>query len=832
MTNVPAFIYTALKDNLWHSFFAIKLDSIAAFDPSSGSHKEFAFELLNRQIDFINTLDCPEDGRSINLRFICRPDAAIYRGSIDASVLIGVSDSVKAQSIEKAASVYKDAWPAITSISECYEFEPVADEKEFLRIYDPFDIKSVAEILRREDVIEAQSSKRVRGFSATPGGKPSTMSTTGLIHYVYPFIWGTNAMSRVFKTMLNLDMPSMLSVILKPVKFTDEIDTLFRRQINEVEKHKQMPGYGSDPLLNAISKNLHSQLLRLEDSPFFVKIMIVSANAISKGLIDAFGVDLTEHAGSPDIVREANDAYIFSGGYRWHIFEKDDDFGKALDDLKWLTVGAHAPSTAPDGYRDIRHLFDSTQANCAFRFPVPQIKEIAGLKTRFSKNVLPPANLPDEGILLGHSRREGVTRDIRISRDDRRKHMYAVGQTGTGKSTLLLNMILQDIENNEGVAVLDPHGELVDEVLLRLPKHRVDDVIYVNFADVERPIALNMLECKTSLEKDMCVQQLFEIFEKLYDLEKTGGPIFEMYMKNALYLLLDDASTSPTLIDVQRLFADRKFREDKKSKASNKYIVDFWNRIAEEAGGEMSLSNMSPYIISKLSMFIYNNTVRNIIASQKSSIDFRGVMDDGKILLVDLSKGAIGATNSNFLGMVIVSKLLIAALGRGDAQDKDALRDFYLYIDEFQNLATDSFITLLSEARKYRLNAILANQYLTQIPKEVLASIFGNVGSTVAFRLGITDCEILEKEFYPTFTKNDMANLPNWNVCVKMLAKGAVLRPFVMQTNPAMGDVSADVRKEVVAYSRLAYGRDAGLIEEEIKNGGKQIEAHEKEGFE
>lgn len=346
------------------------------------------------------------------------------------------------------------------------------------------------------------------------------------------------------------------------------------------------------------------------------------------------------------------------------------------------------------------------------------MKEFPGLETRFYKKVLPPSDLPQSGIILGKHSIHAQKYYIRMPKDDRRRHMYVVGQTGTGKSTLLLKMILQDIQKNQGVAVFDPHGELINEIIPRIPERRIDDVIYVNFENIEKPIVFNMLEYKDELERDFVVDQMFEIFDKLYDLRQTGGPMFEQYMKNALYLIMEDPASGSTLLEVTKVFVDRKFRDYKLLKSKNRYINEFWVGIAEEAGGEARLENITPYITSKLSKFIYNNTIRNIISSQTSSFNMRDVMDQGKILLVDLCKGKLGPISSHFLGMILIGKILTATLSRRDVDDKDSIRDFYLYVDEFQNLATNSFISVLSEARKYKLNAILTNQYLTQIPRK------------------------------------------------------------------------------------------------------------------
>ncbi|GBE36789.1 AAA-like domain protein [bacterium BMS3Bbin07] len=817
MRDLKPYIYTNKKSGKWHSFFAVRLASVTVFDPSSGDYKDFAFKLLNRQIDFINSLDCPEDGRAFELRFICRPDRTLHvRGRIDIVLIAMVSDTEKDISRKKADDIFHDIWSMLAAISDYYEFECITIRDDFLSVYDPFPVQEIVEIMRREDIIEIETAKRLRGFSAK---KESYADNENRIYFVYPFIWSANSLSRLFSVMLFQDAPCFLSISLKPVDFSDKIEQFFIKQIDLCEKYLASESQARSPVnarIEFITKTLQSQLLRLEDSPFLMKMRIASNGKVQRALIDSFGVEITEHAGSPDLIKDSNDAYVFSGGYDWHCFSDGQEKRKEIENLKHMNFGHYAGTLADKKDSHARYLFDANQANCAFRFPLPRVNELPGIETRFYKKVLPPTDVPTEGIVIGKNVIHGQPHYVRLSEDDRRRHMYVVGQTGTGKSTVFLKMILQDIDDNKGVAVLDPHGELVNEIMHRIPERRIEDVIYVNFEDIKNPVAFNMLEYRNELEKDFVVDQMFEIFDKLYDLKRAGGPMFEQYMKNALFLIMDDPDSGATLLEVQKVFAEPEFREYKLSKCRNRYIREFWKGIACKAGGDSSLENMAPYITSKLSMFIYNNTMRNIISSQRSSIDMRKVMDDGKILLVDLCKGKLGNINSHFLGMILVYKILMAALSRRDVKDKKKLKDFYLYVDEFQNLATDSFISILSEARKYRLSAILTNQYLTQVPPEVQSAIIGNVGTIMSFRVGMADAEVLEREFYPVFTKSDLMNLPNWRVCISMLASGEALRPFGMQTVSVDSQKNPRTEKKIRDLSKKRYGRRPEEIEREI----------------
>lgn len=441
-----------------------------------------------------------------------------------------------------------------------------------------------------------------------------------------------------------------------------------------------------------------------------------------------------------------------------------------------------------------------------------------------AKEAPAPANTPEEGLLLGYNNYRGIKKEIRIKRDDRRRHMYIIGKSGGGKSTLIAGMAIQDILNGEGVCVLDPHGDLVEEVLKRVPPERAEDVIIFSPADIERPMGLNLIEFDPRYpeQKTFVINELIKIFDKLYDLKATGGPMFEQYMRNALLLIMADPESGSTLMEVPKVLADPVFRKMKLEKCSDLTVVDFWRDQAEKAGGEAALANVVPYVTSKLTQFVSNDTMRPIIGQQKSAFNFRDVMDRQKILLVDLSKGRIGEMNAFLLGLIIVGKILMASLSRADMPEKQR-KDFYLYIDEFQNFTTDSISGILSEARKYGLNLIIAHQYLGQLSagksqdNGIKEAVFGNVGSWALLKIGSEDAEVLEKEFSPTFNQFDLINIEAHTAYVKLLIDGTASRPFSMKTLwPLPGLENNDISGRIRALSRLKYGQDRSLIEAEI----------------
>ncbi|MFZ5391474.1 MAG: type IV secretory system conjugative DNA transfer family protein, partial [Patescibacteria group bacterium] len=364
-----------------------------------------------------------------------------------------------------------------------------------------------------------------------------------------------------------------------------------------------------------------------------------------------------------------------------------------------------------------RMVFNTEELTSLYHFPLPN-SEAPNIRWLTARKAAPPNNMLPDGVVLGVSEYRGTKTEIRLGREDRARHFYICGKSGTGKSVLIENMAVQDIQNGEGVCVIDPHGDLVEAILARLPKERMEDVILFDPTDIERPQGLNLLEFdpKYPEQKSFVINEMIKILDKLYDLKQTGGPMFEQYMRNAMLLIMEDPESGSTLMEIPKVLADADYRRAKLSKVKNPVVYDFWVKEAQKAGGEAALVNMVPYITSKLTQFVANDLMRPIIGQQTSAFNLRQVMDQKKILLVKLSKGKLGDTNAYLLGLVMVGKILMAALSRTDVP-KEQRPDFYLYIDEFQNFITDSIATILSEARKYRLNLIIGHQYIGQLVK-------------------------------------------------------------------------------------------------------------------
>jgi len=463
-------------------------------------------------------------------------------------------------------------------------------------------------------------------------------------------------------------------------------------------------------------------------------------------------------------------------------------------------------------------LLNSLEVATLFHFPHPFL-ENSRLKWLNARSAPAPLNSPEDGTVLGKNIFQGEEKEIKILDEDRQRHIYIIGQTGTGKTSLMRNMFAQDVAAGKGACYIDPHGDTAEYLMGLIPESRQEDVIYFNPGDFERSFGLNMLEWdkRYPFQKSFVTNELLEILDKLYDLKTVGGPVFEQYFRNALLLLLDDTEQIHILNDVPRILINPDFRKALLEKTPNPMVKEFWEKEAEKAGGELALANVAPYINSKLNPFLANDLVRPIISQKKSSIDFRKVMDEQKILIINLSKGLLGDINSYLLGMIIVGKLMMASFSRVDIPEEER-KDFYLYIDEFQNITTDTISTIFSEARKYHLSLTVANQFLSQLKEPILKSVFGNVGTIVAFRVGNEDSEFLSKYFAPVFSAYDLINLDNFNAYIKLTIQGQVSRAFNIRINkPIDSDLS---RLELLKQlSSSKYARPRNEIEEEIRKG-------------
>lgn len=462
-----------------------------------------------------------------------------------------------------------------------------------------------------------------------------------------------------------------------------------------------------------------------------------------------------------------------------------------------------------------RNVLNSIELATVFHLPSQSNIPTSQVQRQAAKQVDGPTDVMDEGFLLGYNEFRGTKKPIRLSTTDRRRHTYIIGQTGTGKSKLLENLAYQDMMDGKGFAFIDPHGDSAEELLGMVPRERVEDVIYFNPADMESPIGLNLFEFENVDQRDFLIQEAIAMLYRLYDPGHTGiiGPRYEHWFRNAALTVMSDPRGS-TFIDVPQVFNDQSFTDAKLKYVTDQTVLDFWHKEMAQTS-EANKSEVLGWFVSKFGAFLSNEMMRNIIGQTKSGFNLREIMDNKKILLVNLSKGRVGELNAQLLGMIFVMKFQAAAMGRANVPESQR-EDFALYVDEFQNFATDSFESILSEARKYRLNLVLANQFLTQLTDKIREAVIGNVGTVIAGRIGITDAELLQKRFAPTFDAEDLTKLPNFQTITSVMINNVPSAPFSMALIPPLGKSNPQLRDSLKRLSAVKYGRSRAEIGKEI----------------
>jgi len=462
-----------------------------------------------------------------------------------------------------------------------------------------------------------------------------------------------------------------------------------------------------------------------------------------------------------------------------------------------------------------QNVLNTVELATVFHLPDQNSIPNSQVQRQAAKQVDGPTQVMEEGFLLGYNEFRGVKKQIRLGAKDRRRHTYIIGQTGTGKSKLLENLAFQDMMDGRGFAFIDPHGDSAEELLGMVPKERVEDVIYFSPGDMDMPIGLNLFEFDNQDQRDFIIQETIAMLYKLYDPGHTGiiGPRFESWFRNAALTVMADPNGS-SFLDVQQVFIDQAFADEKIKYLKTQTVLDFWNKemaqTTESAKGEML-----GWFASKFGAFLANDMMRNIIGQTKSGFNLREIMDNNKILLVNLSKGRVGELNSQLLGMIFVMKFNAAAMGRADMPESER-KDFSLYVDEFQNFATDSFATILSEARKYRLSLILANQFMTQLTDQIREAILGNIGTVISGRIGITDAEILVKKYSPTFDVEDLTRMPNFQTIASVMINDVPSAAFSMSLLPPLGESRPQLKDALKRLSATKFGKPRAQVEQEF----------------
>lgn len=814
------------------AFFAIKLASIAT---QPENERRFSQRILNQQSDFIATLVGLGQQATAELRFVCLPNKDVpHRGTISIAMRVRLLADSAEEAERDALKLFQSFMPNVLSISSCYQWQAVITEANYKTLFCETEQWRVKELVRRErnivlDPCEQGSTREVIGFTERTQA-PESEKKQGCAYVYFPFLRNYDTFKGLFLELLHQRHATVISVRLSPTLATDEEYQFVLDQLLASERYMQLPLSGAveDPenfypsyrtQAKDVGEQLRQALNTLRDDVFMTTVHVMSDQPLPQMLCESIGVAITEHIHTKDPDSDMTTGSIqasYAGGYDWLGAVSELENRCAIQKLQNMEETTFATGLLDKGIR-IRRLFGINQASAVFRLPIPVEGDFPGLKTQQVVDLAPP--VVSDGVFIGISHYQSGREKVHMQDTDRLRHTYVIGKTGTGKSTFLKNLIAQDIMAGKGVGVFDPHGELIEDVMPLIPPERLSDVVLIEPENGSLAVGLNLLEVETELEKDSVINYLIEVFGILFDMRNAGGPMFEMYFRNALLLLLGDRQPVPTLVDIHRVFEDADFRHKMLSMCEDLQVKSFW-RQAQDARGEASLANLAPYITSKLVRITHSHTMRMICCQQHSTIDFKDIIENQKILLVNLSKGELGDTSSYFLGMMLIKMIQTVAFRRKTVKHDERPLPFYMYVDEFQNLATPTFVNLLSESRKYGLAMTLANQYLGQIPDEIRQSIMGNVGSMVNFRVGAEDAKVLANSFEPHVGAKDFINLPNYHAYVSMLVKGNVSKPFNIQTEDMQFTQYPEAREAL--YSAMTnYTRPVAEIQSEFEKNYK-----------
>ena len=806
-------------------FFGIKLDRIALLTALPQFGERYYLDLVKRQAEWLSVLlGSGGEESTYDLRIISYPNSAnLTEGIIQIALLCKVRVPTQASALENANQILR---LSRTLFEDEYEFVPVTTEADLDRLRKPFEIADAVQVFRRSEIVPIDlpfgGRERTVGFKSEVA---QFKKAENRIYHVYPFVPTNSAINSLAKFLLWQDSRLAISFRVVPTSLTDSESDLLVNEISRCEHYATLRAehdesnseYSRQEQARSFQVMLTRSLGVLKNRAALMQIEIASDAPLPQTVIDFIGAHITLPSGQ-SAERQDQSAFL-SGGY---ALNRIRETSLACVERSWgdLTFTLEADERVPGPAVRLRHLYDTNEAAAAFRFPTPTNEDVPGIKCKSSRTLLFAGN-GVKGQLIGHSRHNSHSKEVRLSRSDRRRHLYAVGQTGTGKSTMFESMILDDMRNGEGTCVIDPHGDLIEKILTKVPANRAKDVIIFDPGDTDRPLGFNILEYEDEAEKNFLIQELLAIIDSIIPDKSMTGPVFFLHSKMILRLVMSDPHRMGTLAQFYKVFStDRFYRRFLPLPTPDSLLqafIDF--TLSQERYTHISSdgSSMGGYVACKYEPFIGDPMLRNIFGQPISTINLKDIMDNGKILLVNLSKGRMGELNARFFGMVLIAKIQAAVMSRANVPENER-RDFYLYVDEFQNLATQNFSVLLAESRKYRLNLVLTNQFVTQVPKEIADAITGNVGTTIAFRVGSSDAELLEQDFLPSFNRFDLMNLPNFNAYVSTLIDGEVSKAFSMRIISDTTEEDPALAKEIRRNARLKYGVRRDLVERVIEN--------------
>ncbi len=820
--------------------FALELESCPTGRLRAGEDPERSLATrLKAQADFINGLHNPDAQCTFAVRYISQPNrTSPLAGRIRICLLVKVQGRSGDEARYGSELLFNETAALLGGMLPNYTWRIVKSRSDFLSLWAPFDRENASIVgIRRREELARLGTVRPRPML----GRDRVQSEPGVrdedaVYLIHRFIPRTTSLGRLLRLLLLYPVPVVWQTTLRPSWLAPEEERLF---IDEIAKCEQYQAVSNDRALSpienlqqsrarAICQSLVRQLHAIQDAPFQMTVALASPSPLARTLVEAVGIEMT----CPVAFDDGGEGFQLSGGYDVVYPADAHDLESAQASVWELQTETWGSRLTEDERSRFLYLVDASEAVSAFRLPVPDPEGLAGVETNALRALpVPPlvAGMadapPEERLFIGENHYLGFAQKVFLSQSDRRQHTYVVGQTGTGKTTLIKSMILGDMWTGRGVGVIDPHGDLFEELLRNIPPRRLHDVVIVDPSDTDFPVGFNMLECADEQARHFIARQLRSIMERLIADQYGGsapqfaGPAFFQHMQNNALLAMSNPSDPGTLLEFYQIYQDRRYWR--------KWIPLRWQDPILKSWAEVTLDKIDytartsegltwgEYLSSKFVDFVFDPKLRLMFGQKHSTIDLFDILQEGRILLVNLSKGRLAEANSRFLGMLLLAGLYAAALKRTHIPEQER-RPFHLYVDEFQSLATESFTLLMTEARKFGLSLVLANQFLSQVADaRIVSGILGNARTIACFRVSHADGQLMEPLYKPYFDCLDLVNLPNWNACLRTSIGGQVTAPFTLRTVP-IDEGQDGTAEKARAFSRERYGRPRSQVEAEI----------------
>ncbi len=825
-----------------HAVFAISLMSC----PSSRLHdihiNGYPVSFLTHQIDLINTLYQADHAPLYGIRFVSHPNPASFSGGrIDLCIFCKVTEASASRACHAAEEHAEQLLLQLCGRLQDYVWNIVTGREEFLRLWEPFDWSTahIVEIRRREELVALDTIRESHGLGFTRSKTVHAARADHPVYYIHPFLPHPGQIERLLRIMLLHNAPLAYTATLRPTVISAPEEQAMLRQIARSE------GFLSEPAPNQqriqeqrahmISQGLLAQTLKLKDAPFLMTVSLSSPEPIGRTLAAAAGVAVSASVGENPVSVYSEPSFIQMGGYDILTPSGTNELTTARDNARTLSQDAWGKSLAGKGLARLRYLMDGNEAVNAFRFPEDLGSGLPGITVHTQRMRPMPAELNSrdderlrtDGILIGMNTYLGVPQEALLPAKDRLTHTYIVGQTGTGKTTLLKTMLLSDMRAGRGCALIDPHGDMFKEMLELIPPERLEDVVIIDPSDTENPVGLNLLEASSHDERYFVVREMAAIIRRILEdqfsiySKEFAGPVFYQHIQMNMLLAMSDPEQPGTLLQFYQIFQSKDYWkrwmplkiQDPQLDLWVKTTLDGIDYTASGRGGEVSVGN---WVSSKFADFVLDPRLRGMFGQTRSTIDFQKIMNEGKILLINLAKGLLGEANSRFLGLILMAKFQAEAMKRAKLSPSERT-PFFLYVDEFQSLSTENFTILLSEARKFGIGLVLANQFISQIKDpRIIQALFGNVGTFLCFRLGREDSEMIEPQYLPYFDRVDLTNLPNWHTAVQTSINGRGLPPFTVQTILPDSPSNPELARQARELSQEKYSRPQAEVEEMI----------------